>query len=42
SRSLRWRVAQLNQAVEEDPLEIAHRAAWADGAARQHGKLCKI
>ncbi|MCI58617.1 hypothetical protein A2U01_0079872, partial [Trifolium medium] len=26
SRSLRWRVTQLNQAVEEDLLEVARRA----------------
>ncbi|MCI46021.1 hypothetical protein A2U01_0067261, partial [Trifolium medium] len=25
-RSLRWRVAQLNQVVEEDLLEVARRA----------------
>ncbi|MCI90043.1 hypothetical protein A2U01_0111333, partial [Trifolium medium] len=34
-RSLVWRGAQLNQAVEEDPLEVARRAGWVC-AARQY------
>ncbi|MCI45274.1 hypothetical protein A2U01_0066513, partial [Trifolium medium] len=35
SRSLVWRDAQFNQAVEVDPLEVARRATWV-GAARQY------
>ncbi|MCI16154.1 hypothetical protein A2U01_0037295, partial [Trifolium medium] len=65
SRRLRWRVAQVNQVVEGNLLEVARRAGWigatrqykiqaervvtdtcasrrTDGAARQHGKLCRI
>ncbi|MCI57183.1 hypothetical protein A2U01_0078434, partial [Trifolium medium] len=34
-RSLVWRVAQLNQAVEGNLLEVARRAGWV-GATRQY------
>ncbi|MCI51220.1 hypothetical protein A2U01_0072464, partial [Trifolium medium] len=33
SRILVWRGAQLNQTVEEKPLEVARRAGWV-GATR--------
>ncbi|MCI01643.1 hypothetical protein A2U01_0022670 [Trifolium medium] len=65
SRSLVGASRRLNQAVEEDLLEVARRAGWVgaarhvensswtgltdscasrrtDGAARQHGNLCKF
>ncbi|MCI34312.1 hypothetical protein A2U01_0055531, partial [Trifolium medium] len=34
SRSLVWRGAPLNQAVEDDPLEVARRTGWF-GATRR-------
>ncbi|MCH85672.1 hypothetical protein A2U01_0006521 [Trifolium medium] len=42
SRSLVGASRRLNQVVEEDLLEVARRAAWIAGAARQHGNLCRF
>ncbi|MCI94116.1 hypothetical protein A2U01_0115414, partial [Trifolium medium] len=34
SRRLIWRIAQLNQAYQDEPLEVARRAGWF-GATRR-------